>query len=163
MNIKLAAAFAAAAMMTGCAMPSIQPPADNNRDYQETYQAGFTEVWESTVDWFAINNIPIKSIEKESGLIGSDYALGADFSQVNCGKVDPGGMHVLQSQNVVANINVLVRDQPNGVTVQPNVFGQGTFTLRDVWYGIPKVIKADQCVTTGELEHSLHQYLKAHL
>lgn len=163
MRIKVISALTFSAALSGCAMPSIQPPSDNGKDYQQGYQADFDKVWEATVDWFATNNIPIKNIEKDSGIIGSEYALGSNYSQVDCGVVDPGGMYILQDENVVANLNVLVREKTSTVTVQPNVFGQGSFMLRDIWNNMPNTIKADRCVSTGELEKSLHNYLNARL
>lgn len=163
MKIKIIIALTASAALSGCAMPSIQPPADNGADYRQSYQADFDSVWEATVDWFATNNIPIKNIEKDSGIIGSEYSLGADYSQVDCGTVDPGGMYVLENENIVANLNVLVRENYGTVTVQPNVFGQGSYFLRDVWNNVPSTLKADRCVSTGELEQSLHNYLNARL
>lgn len=160
---KILTATAISALLAGCAGPSLQPPAASTTNHSETYAAEFDQVWESTVDWFATNNIPIKNIEKDSGIIGSEYSLGSNYSQVNCGAFDPGSSHVLYDQSVVANINVLVRESASGTSVQPNVFGNGTFTLRDIWYGIPTTMKADRCVSTGELERDLHRYLRVNL
>ncbi|XKE45756.1 hypothetical protein LG302_01025 [Halomonas organivorans] len=159
----LLASATASVLLVGCAGPSIQPPSAYSTDHGEIYSADFDRVWENTVDWFAVNNIPIKNIEKDSGIIGSEYALGSDYSQVDCGQVDPGDMHILTDQTVVANINVLVRQSGSGATVQPNVFGQGSFQLHDVWNNRPTSIKADRCVSTGELEQDLHNYLRANL
>lgn len=158
----LVAALASTAL-AGCAGPTLQPPSSATMDRSETYSADFDQVWERAVDWFATNNIPIKNIEKDSGIIGSEYSLGSNYSQVDCGAFDPGDMHVLYDQVVVANINVLVRKGSNGTSVQPNVFGQGTFMLRDVWNGVPSTMKAERCVSTGELENDLHRYLRANL
>lgn len=152
-----------ATLLAGCAGPSIQPPQASNENHSRQYSAGFSEVWEYTVDWFATNNIPIKNIERASGIIGSDYALGSAFSQVDCGNVNPGDMNVLVDSNVTANINVLVRESNSGVTVQPNVFGQGAFTARSGWDGSMIVMRADRCVSTGELERSLHSYIQSRL
>lgn len=160
---KIAATAVLASLLAGCAGPSIQPPQSSNENHARQYNAGFSEVWEHTVDWFATNNIPIKNIERVSGIIGSDYALGSSFSQVDCGEVNPGDMNVLIDSNVSANINVLVRESTSGVTVQPNVFGQGAFTARSGWDGSMIVMRADRCVSTGELERSLHSYIQSRL
>lgn len=161
---KVFSTIALAALVTGCAAPSVTPPHPTADSPARDYNAEFSEVWEHSVDWFATNNIPIKNIEKDSGIISSDYSLGSNFTQLDCGTVDPGGMHALIDSDVTANINVLVRDRNNGVTVQPNVFGQGRFVFRNAWdYSILQTLRAERCVSTGELERSLHNYIENHL
>ncbi|MBB3140219.1 hypothetical protein ACGTN6_00955 [Halomonas sp. THAF12] len=160
---KIILAAAASLTLAGCAGPSVMPPNTSTGNQTEAYSADFDSVWEGAVDWFAVNNIPIKNIEKDSGIIGSEYTLGANYSQIDCGTVNPGAMHILLNQNVVANINVLVRETSAGTTVQPNVFGHGTAMLRDNWNGMPVQLRLDNCVSTGELERSLHQYLSRSL
>ncbi|MBS9404927.1 hypothetical protein KG088_14965 [Halomonas sp. TRM85114] len=111
-----------------------------------------------------MKNIPIKNIERDSGIISSDYSLGAGFSQIDCGAVDPGEVHMLIDQNVMANINVLVRDRSDQVSVQPNVFGKGLFTFRNSFdHKLLKSIRVDRCVSTGELERSLHNHIQSRL
>jgi len=147
--------------IVGCAAPSLKPPSDQSRDFSDRYAADFDVVWESVVDWFAVNNIPIKNIDKNSGLISSDYSLGSSFTQVDCGTMDPGDMARLVDTNITANINVLVRSQRDEVIVRPNVFGQGVYTLQSTWDNRLIYVRADRCVTTGELENSLQTYLQA--
>ncbi|MCS2610417.1 hypothetical protein [Halomonas dongshanensis] len=158
---KILLSTSVAALLTGCAAPSIQAPYDPGRNYIETYNGEFSQVWEATVDWFATNNIPIKNIEKASGIIGSDYALGASHSQIDCGAIDVGSMYVLRDVNATANLNVLVREQAGRVSVQPNIFGNASYTLQSTWDGSLAVVKPDRCISTGELERSLHQYLSS--
>lgn len=147
--------------IAGCAAPSLKPPSDQSRDFSERHSAEFDGVWEGVVDWFAVTNIPIKNIDKNSGLISSDYSLGSNFTQVDCGDMDPGDMARLVDTNITANINVLVRRQQDGVVVRPNVFGQGVYTLQSTWDGRLIYVRADRCVSTGELENSLQNYLRA--
>lgn len=161
---KLLTAAALSVLVAGCAAPSVTPPSASSGDHVDTYRADFLEVWEHAVDWFAINNIPIKNIERDSGIISSDYSLGSDFSQVDCGTVDPGGMHILIDQSVTANINVLVRERSGEVSVQPNVFGQGVFTFRNSWDNrLTETLRVDRCVSTGELERSLHSHIQSRM
>ncbi|MGS0466232.1 hypothetical protein ACU8V3_02930 [Cobetia marina] len=150
------------AFLAGCAGPSVTPPSPLTDDQSKSYNASYDSVWESTVDWFAMNNIPIKNIEKASGIIGSEYSLGSNYSQVNCGIIDGGDMHVVKDVSVVANINVIVRESGNFTTVRPNVFGHGNASLMDVWNGYPTNMKLENCVSTGELERSLQTYLSQH-
>lgn len=159
----LAITVATAVFISGCAGPSIQPPNAYDVDHTESYAKEFDEVWEKTVDWFAVNNIPIKNIEKDSGIIGSEYSLGSDYSQVDCGVLDAGNLYLPASQTVVANINVLVRSAGPNTTVKPNVFGQGNFQLVEVLNNRQVSLKADRCITTGELEEDLHDYLRSNL
>ncbi|MCE9681132.1 hypothetical protein [Halomonas alkalisoli] len=161
---KILATVALSTLLVGCAAPSVTPPSANTGNHVDTYHADFSEVWEHAVDWFAINNIPIKNIERDSGIISSDYSLGAGYSQVDCGAVDPGGMHILIDQAVTANINVLVRDRSGQISVQPNVFGQGAFTFRNTWDNrLTETIRVDRCVTTGELERSLQNHIQSRI
>lgn len=159
----LTASVAASALLTGCAMPSMQPPTSTEQDYSKSYNAEFTSVWDTAVDWFADNNIPIKNIEKDSGIISSEYSLGASATQIDCGTLDPGDLFAMKGQSATANLNVLIRERSGLVSVKPNVFGSGAFTVHDIMNNREVTMPIDYCVSSGELERSLHTYLNSNI
>lgn len=150
-------------LLSGCALPSVTPPKEPTTDFVKIYHSDYDNVWNSTVDWFANNNIPIKNIEKDSGIISSEYALGSSFSQLDCGIIDTGDMYIMRDNTVTANINIIVRNTPNGVKVKPNVFGSGSFVMTDVINGVPRTMNAERCVTTGQLEEDLSNYISGNI
>lgn len=152
------------AMLTGCAGTGgtpYTPPAGTNTDYSEAYDADFSSVWNNAVDWFATNNIPIKNIEKDSGIISSEYTLGSDATQLDCGSYEQPATVV--KPNFTANINILIRERDGFVNVNPNVFGSGEFGIYTVFGDKAFNFDAERCISTGEVEKSLHQYLESKL
>lgn len=74
----------AATTMIGCATVRPTP-----HQFAKTFQLGsnFDDVWAATVQTFAELNLPIESIEKESGLITTErILLGWESEYCDCGK-----------------------------------------------------------------------------
>ena len=95
---KRIAIIAATATLAACATAPASYSVNNSRSYDKSYD----QVWEDLVSFFASNNIAIKNIAKDSGVI---YAESARFddSYADCGK--PGIMAVVGRR---ANFNVFV-------------------------------------------------------
>lgn len=75
------------------------------------YTESFDNIWGDAIEWFATNNIPIDRMDKESGLLTSEYRLGANQEVINCGEPTGNiGLYSAQFEGMYANINVLVRE-----------------------------------------------------
>ena len=99
-------------------------------------------VWESLLDYFTRNNIQIKTIEKDSGVI---YAERASF---DAGMADCGEAPIARELVRSASLNVFVRSQQGGTQVSVNT----TFAIvrsfdNQSW-------KAE-CFSTGALEREI--------
>jgi hypothetical protein len=99
-------------------------------------------VWESLLDYFTRNNIQIKTIEKDSGVI---YAERASFDpgMADCGEA-PIALEMVRS----ASFNVFVRPQQGGTQVSVNT----TFAIvrsfdNQSW--------KTECFSTGTLERAI--------
>ena len=102
--------IAVAVSVSACASAPGKYAVKSSRSYQKPYD----EVWEDIVRWFAKNNIPIKNIAKDSGVI---YAESSRFDDAvaDCGQ--PGLDPVLGRR---ANFNVFVSHSGTESTVSVN-------------------------------------------
>lgn len=99
MKIKIAAAVAASVLVASCGTP----PKSYTFDRSNTYPISKDEAWERLLGYFTSNNIQIKTIEKDSGVIYAERAL-VDASIADCGQ---GGLAVDVAR--AGGLNVFVR------------------------------------------------------
>lgn len=142
--LKAGAVGFAAVMVTSCAtMPT----------YQEVERSAVLsrtkdEVWGDLVAFFATNSIPIRTIEKDSGLIVAErqsagVMSGQAFAAwMNCGR--PGFLEVTESRTV--NLNVLVRERGAGQTEVT------VTTLFHENRAMDQFRSSVECASTGRLE-----------
>ncbi len=74
------------ALFISCGTPAKRHDFPNFRYLESNYD----NAWNSVIDYFANNNIPVKTLEKESGLI---YAETIGFSEewIDCGSPSVNG------------------------------------------------------------------------
>jgi hypothetical protein len=138
--------------LAGCT--TYKPPTKRDFVKERTYTKSFDAVWTSLVDWFATNNIPIKNIDKASGLISTEYNLRNHITEsCDCGK---SGFGVTVSNNVIGNFNVLVRN-PTDSTVKVNVsaFFKTTVVSSSFNTSVPDQVTTTDCESTGYLEKAI--------
>ncbi len=106
------------ALMAGCATAPGVRTIENSR----TYPMSYDQTWQDVVAVFAQNNIQIKNIAKDSGVI---YAEGGNFddTMADCGSP---GLLIVSGRHV--NFNVFVRSL--GVSTQVSVNTNFTENLR---------------------------------
>lgn len=103
-------------------------------------------VWERVVEFFAMNNLSIKTIEKDSGIIGAERMIAAPSRNGMIGNWASCGSELLMTPvGQTADLNVFVRPVASGVTVSVNT----RFTEARSFDGAPTTV---QCNSTGELE-----------
>lgn len=103
----------------------------------------FDEVWSAVIESFGELNLAISNIEKDSGLITTDW-MRVPLSYLDC-----GGSGLATDSNHRGRFNVFVKDQAEGPTMSVNASFTATRTF-DTSSGQP------DCVSTGELERDLH-------
>jgi uncharacterized lipoprotein len=96
--------------LLGCATA----PATYTFSSSKSYSRPYDQVWEDLVGFFAKNNIQIKNIAKDSGVI---YAESATFSDNSADCGEPG---LWRRVSRVANLNVFVARSTAEPTVQVN-------------------------------------------
>jgi hypothetical protein len=142
--------FIAIVAVAGLASACATAPGAYDVRNTRTYPQGKDAVWERVVETFASENLSIKTIEKDSGIIAADRMFGSPIggggtilNWADCGK---GGLAIALSQ--AADLNVFVRPVAGGTSVTVNTRFQETRKLMDT-------VATVQCVSTGNLEERL--------
>jgi hypothetical protein len=142
---------------SGCA--SYQPPKEYKFDKTRTYNQKFNDIWDKIVKYCIEYDIPLKNMDKNSGLIVSEYNLNDKLK--DC--LDCGQLASLQSfDNFAAIFNFVVKKRTDNITeviittyyktaiVVPN--------LASVY--APPIRKPIDCNSTGVLEKQIFDYLE---
>lgn len=109
-----------------------------------TYDNGYDAVWSAVVSVFAELNLPIANMEKDSGLITTDW-IGFDGTK-NDDYCDCGGAGITVEVSRKGRFNVFVKSLADGATsLQVNTTYQAVRTFGDAASTI-------QCYSTGSLE-----------
>ena len=109
-------------------------------------------VWQAVVETFAELQLPIMNMEKDSGLIVTDWI---DFTgQNNSGYCDCGGLGINIEVNRTGKFNVFVKKVTNdSCEVKINTMYQQTLKFGDV-------ISQRKCLSTGKLEEEFYKLVK---
>jgi hypothetical protein len=94
----LVSAVSAAVFLSGCATPPANYAVNNTRSYSQSYD----KVWENIVGYLAQNQIQVKNIAKDSGVIYAE-SVKFDNSVADCGTA---GMEKILGRRALFNIFV---------------------------------------------------------
>lgn len=130
--------IAGPALLAACATPPEQHAFDKSRTFALSKDA----VWDQLLNHFTSNNIQIKTIEKDSGVIYAETSL-SDKSMSDCGV-----SALVHEQGRPASLNVFVR--PIGKQTQVTVNAKFQVIRQ---YG--SNIWRDECNSTGVLERQI--------
>ncbi|MDE2162351.1 MAG: hypothetical protein KGJ53_04250 [Alphaproteobacteria bacterium] len=131
--------LAVAFTLAGCATAPTKTQFSNSRSYPGSYDA----VWTQVVHFFATNNIPIKNIAKDSGVIYAE-ASSFDSNDADCGS----NPLMTPQQNVIA-LNVFVQDKGDHREVSVNA------TFRQVLVGPYNTVQTVTCLSRGTIEQTI--------
>lgn len=143
-------------VLVACA-PGVVPPAAPPAPTEHYVRAPFDTVWQRVVGFFADSRVPIRTIDKSSGIIASSgFELPFDLAQkwADCGKTSSGQTALDRLQeihnipSISADFNVFVRPAGDSTGVRVNVGMSGTADS-------PGGRVALRCVTNGEFEKAL--------
>lgn len=142
-------------VIVGCAPVPPAPPAPRT---SMPVSASFGKTWSAVIDVFATKNIPIKTIERASGLIATDPLnvpvqtnRKAPHPWADCGKF----MGVFDSPSL-ATYNVRVKGDSSSSTVQINVLWKQSPTTTP--FGVQP---GEDCSTKGVWETETETEIKA--
>ena len=105
--------------------------------------ADFDAVWNAVIDLFGEEGWAIDNMEKDSGLITTDW-MTADESYLACGSSGLAGEY-----GHMGRFNVVAREQGGGVSLTVNTSWRVTRRLLDV-----NAVR--ECLSTGVLERVVH-------
>lgn len=132
------------AALVGC----VSTPTSYQFDNSAISQQSFDETWSNVIGFFAENNIPIKTLEKDSGLVVAETGSLTD-QEITILADCPGAVLTTSDANI-ANYNVFVRETQEGVKVQVNT--KFTRTLRG---SLSNATQSFTCNSKGEAEKSV--------
>ncbi|MCY3988853.1 MAG: hypothetical protein OXF94_09730 [Gammaproteobacteria bacterium] len=157
--------FLAAIVFSGCATQEefIAPDFDRAKEFSGTKD----KVWEAVIDYFAGRNIPIKTLEKDSGLIYAETLIasvgygetGDFFRYAAC----PKKWSVVYVGPATVSVNVLVTDIQSGddsVSVQVNTRHR---VLANVYAVLATVPQTVECSSSGYIEGAIHNHVEEYL
>lgn len=123
-------------------------------------RASFAKTWEAAVDVFAERNIPIKTVDRASGLIVAEVqavSVKDSVGLADCGSNALG----IKLWPDVATWNLLVRGDSTRATVKANVrFVMVTGSTRGL-FGTEQQGTVTDCSTLGKWETDFETQLKA--
>jgi hypothetical protein len=153
-----------------CAPPvHLESVVEYNVEKERVINKSFDLVWQSTIEWFATHNTPIKNLDKNSGLISTEYSLSLQDAgkYMDCGKGTSSFMGEVQLVNHGGNFNVLIKKlDENSTRVSINVF----FGCTENKYKYESLLSTNLvlvsstrvgCVSTGQLEKEILDYLSS--
>ncbi len=145
----------AISIATGCAAPAAPKPVEFEKS--RSFDGSFDSIWPSVVAAFASFNVPIKNIEKDSGLIVAEQAIPNE-GFADCGK---GGVTKTGFQERIADrfgvYNLQVRDNGRQQSVTVNA----SFTA-NVYRGRNKH-RTVTCFSNGSFEQGILDFIASDL
>lgn len=134
----------------------------NSREYDRSLD----DLWSRSVEWFALSGIPIKTMDRPTGLITSDYNLStSDTTICDCGQGGKNMTMLVIVSDRYANFNILLQrlsDTRTKATVTAKFYAnldrrQNTGTEQGYQnYSYDRI----ECNSTGALETGLLDYLE---
>lgn len=119
--------------------PTLQP-----QEYSRSTDLTFDQVWTEVVEWFAVRNVRIATVEKDSGIIAAELTMATPqevLASADCGNL---GIHTPTRGYI--RYNVFVRDDGAGRNVRINT---------DISLWSPSAADFFQCVSTGSIETAI--------
>jgi len=140
----------ACVLLSACGAAPTRHEFDNTRTITASYDA----VWDAVIAYFASNNISVKTIAKDSGVIYAEKALFTnDGAYADCGK--PDMISKVLSDSEAFNVYVKRGDGKQVVSVN------ATFTeVRRTGITTDAPIVHMECTSTGRFEREFLQSIR---
>jgi hypothetical protein len=126
-------------------------------------EAPLDAVWDATVEWFATRGLPIKNIDKASGLLATEHTMPTTQAGtvMSCGTPGPKPNGKVEHVDHRTHFNVLLRAQgPRQTKVTVNAFFDclvNTYENVDLFGAQVRLDSSvrHKCGSTGSLERSI--------
>jgi hypothetical protein len=140
--------------LLGCARPHISPLAPP--PYRAEVDAGYDRTWTALVRAFAKQNLPLRAIARDSGVIASDDVVTPIGLYADCGRL---GENRLEGEALVA-FTVFAEGDARVTRVQVNS-NMRTHAHRQGKSGKLKSTPVYACASTGRFEANLIDAVRA--
>ncbi len=151
MKSKILALGLASLFLSFCATAPVPRQITNSFSIDKSFDL----VWQATIESFAMLQLPIQNMEKDSGLITTDWI--SFMGQKNTDYCDCGGLGMSIERSRAGRFNVFVKKiSENSCEVKVNCIYEQTYeeTLIDTIY-------KRKCVSTGKLETDMFELIKS--
>ncbi len=144
--------FPAAVMLWAATACATAPVVRNFEDVADYRAVSFAEIWDIVVDMSGDRNWVIDSLERDSGIITTEWTSSDDLSYRDCGTP---GFRATDSGHM-GRFSVIVGETTNGVSVRVT-------TSWRVTRNSANSISSVECLSTGMLERELHDEVRRRL
>ena len=127
--------FLAAILISSCSMKIVPLKGNYNTPTEYYSDRSVDEVWESIIDLFAKNGLPIKIIDKNSGLIAAGREYSKATTEDNNGNlvdtnalfvsakmINPANYRVIDNIYVTSDWNIRIKKTEKGTYIGVNLF-----------------------------------------
>ncbi len=132
-----------------CASAPVARDFDDVSDYRAV---SFTEIWEEVVDMSGDQAWAIETLDRDRGLITTEWTSADDDSYRDCGEPGFRATH----HDPMGRFEVAVRETDNGVSIRVTTSWQAVRSTSNS-IGVVK------CLSTGILERELHEEVRERL
>lgn len=146
--------------LLGCS--SYQPPKQYTIESERLYNLDYENTWQRVISVFTEYNIPIRNMDKSSGLITTEHNLGASVGgYADCGQ-PAQSIYTYKFENTVLNMNIVVtKINERQTKVRVRVFPKTEYAAYEYknyrYYKVSSTIL--DCASTGKLEKSILDYI----
>ncbi len=133
----------------GCSRPFISPLAVP--PYRDHTTASYDDTWKALVRALAIENVPLRAVAKDSGVIASDDFVSPIGVYADCGRIG----EVLLEGEALVGFTLFVQPGRDGATAIQVNSQMRTHAYRRGGSGKLKTDRVFQCVSTGRWEANL--------
>jgi hypothetical protein len=135
--------------LTGCSRPVVSPIAPP--PYRDEAAAGYDATWRALVRALAGENVPLRVVAKDSGVISTDEFISPIGVFADCGRIG----EVQLEGEATGSFTLFVAPGPNGATLIQVNTKMTTHGYRRGGSGKLKTDRVFQCVSTGRWEANL--------
>jgi hypothetical protein len=134
---------------TACASAPVARDFDDVSDYRAV---SFTEAWDAVVDMSADQNWAIDILDRDSGLISTEWTIADNAAHIDCGAPGFRATHI----DPMGRFDVVVRETDNGASLTVTTSWRVTRNSANSLGGV-------ECLSTGVLERELHDGVRRRL
>jgi hypothetical protein len=149
LSARLSAAGLGLLALAGCSRPFVSPLAEP--PYRARTPAGYDATWRALVRVFQMENVPLRTVAKDSGVIGSDDFVSPIGVYADCGRL---GDVAIEGEALVAFTVFVQPTADNATDIQVNA-KMRTQAYRRGSSGRLRSDQVYQCVSTGRFEANL--------
>jgi hypothetical protein len=135
--------------LAGCSRPFVSPLAEP--PYRDRTPARYDLTWKALIRAFQLENVPLRAVAKDSGVIASDDFVSPIGVYADCGRL---GDVPIEGEALVAFTVFVQADGDSDTDIQVNA-KMRTQAYRRGSSGKLKSDRVFQCVSTGRFEANL--------